>query len=307
MNFNDVETARKTYYQKTRKYRIILGVFIAVIIALIALSSVDPASFIAFFFIPFSIFAFALVFFFCVISARKNAIPYHRAYKAYFVEQNLRATFSDLYYSHDQGLSREILQSTGMINTGDCYSSNDFTSGKYRDVTFSQADVHIQVEHTDSDGGTSYVTIFKGRFMIFEFPKKFNFKLELIGKRFGAYRIPGKNPTTGRKMQKISTESTEFNKTFKIYGEDGFEAYYILDPAFMVKIQAIAELHKGKIFLGFVDNRLIIGLNDGKDSFEPPKASRPIDEAAEHQKIASDIKTITDFVDQLSLSRKLFK
>lgn len=52
---------------------------------------------------------------------------------------------------------------------------------------------------------------------------------------------------------------------------------------------------------------LIIALNDGKDSFEPPKASKPIDERAELAKIHADIKIITDFVNQLSLDRKLFK
>ena len=165
----------------------------------------------------------------------------------------------------------------------------------------------IEEEHTDSDGDTYYVTIFRGRFMVFEFPKKFIFKLELIGKRFGAYSIPGKNQQTGRKMQKISTESGEFNSAFRIFGEDGFEAFYILDPAFMVKILNISEQHKNKVLLGFYDNKLLIGLNDGKDSFEPPKASQPINEVEETKKVSTDIKTITDFVDQLSLHRKLFK
>ena len=143
--------------------------------------------------------------------------------------------------------------------------------------------------------------------MIFEFPKKFNFKLELVGRHFYAYSVPGKNPTTGRKMTKINTESDEFNKTFKILGEDGFEAYYLLDPAIMVKIQDIAAHYKNSLLLGFIDNKLLIALNDGKDSFEPPKASQPIDKQAETQKVNEGIKVITDFVDNLNLDRKLFK
>ncbi|MBQ3441562.1 DUF3137 domain-containing protein [Candidatus Saccharibacteria bacterium] len=83
--------------------------------------------------------------------------------------------------------------------------------------------------------------------MIFEFPKKFDFKLELIGKRFHAYRVPGKD----------------------------------------------------KVLIGFYDNKMLVALNDGKDSFEPPRATKPIDEATENKKVASSIKVITDFVDAI--------
>jgi hypothetical protein len=193
-----------------------------------------------------------------------------------------------------------------MVSTGDRYSSNDFTSGKYKDVAFSQADVHIETEYTDSDGDTHYTTIFRGRFMIFEFPKQFNFKLAVIGKRFRAYKKPGKNATTGQSAEKISTESNEFNQMFRIYGQDGFEAYYILDPSFMIKLMNIATAHKNKVLFAFYENRLVVGLDDGKDSFEPPSPLKQIDETKESTKISTDIKTITDFVDQLSLNRKLF-
>lgn len=308
MTFQDVETARERYHQKTKKYWKIIGIILLVVLIIAVVAQIlSPSRQ----FLPFLLFPafFVLVIGAIIISfaTSKDALAYRRAYKAYFVEQNLKTTFTDLAYNHADGLSRELIRSTGMINTGDCYSSNDLTVARYKDVKFLQADSHIEVEHTDSDGDTYYSTIFKGRIMIYEFPKKFNFKLEIIGNRFAAYRLPPKNPTTGRKMSKISTESTEFNHSFRVYGEDGFEAFYILDPAFMVKIQTIAERYKYSILFGFLDNRLIIALNDGKDSFEPPRANKPIDEHAEMAKIQGDIKVITDFVDQLSLDRKLFK
>ena len=314
MAFQDVETAREAYHQKTKKgWLIIVGIMGVLLIAAIifllpkllknpgfwALETIMP-SFVLLFFI-FVIGAIALSF-----ATRKEAAAYRKAYKAYFVEQNLKNTFTDLRYSHENGLEENILDATGMINTGDRYSSNDLTIAKYKDVQFIQADAHIETEHTDSDGDTTYITIFRGRFMIFEFPKKFNFKPELIG-HFGAASIPGKNQSTGRKMTKISTESADFNHLFKIYAEDGFEAFYILDPAFMAKIEDISNRYKNRVLFGFTNNQLLIGLSDGKDSFEPPKASKPIDEQAEMSKIRADIKVITDFVDSLSLDRKLFK
>ena len=295
MTFSDVEIARKTYAEKFKKYLLVSGA-IAVIIGLITgLTSRAVILYgVVFGVVVFSIGAGVTLF-----VTRKEANMYRKAYKGYFIEQNLRKIFTDLVYSHQSGLDPNILRSTSMVNTGDVYSSNDLTMARYKDISFVQADAHIQTESTDSDGNTNYVTIFRGRFMIFEFPKKFNFKLELIGKRFHAYRIPGKDSATGRKMVKIQTESTEFNQTFKIFGQDGFETFYILDPAMIVKIQAIAEHYKKKVLLGFIDNKMLVGIDDGKDSFEPPKFTKPINEKQEMQKVASDIKVITDFVDAI--------
>ena len=300
VNFNTVENARKAYHEKLVHHWIIVG-----IIAAIALILAIPLATFASFFVAF--FAFTLGAIIIAFTTKKEADAYRAAYKSYFVERNLASIFAGLKYQHNVGLNRDLLRASEMVYTGDVYASNDLAQANYKGVNFVQADVHIQTEHTDSDGNTTYVTIFRGRYMIFEFPKKFSFKLELIGKRFGSSaRVPGKNKTTGRKMDKLKTESGDFNGAFKIYAEDGFEAFYLLDPAFMEKIMKISDAHKNRVLFGFLNNTLLIGLNDGKDSFEPPKSSRPIDEKAETEKVSADIRVITDFVDMLSLDKKLF-
>lgn len=294
MAFNDVEKAREAYHQKTKTGWIIISC--AVALAILISFIIGIPFLIAF----FAFFVFIVGTIILSFASKKEAKNYRQAYKAYFVAANLQKVFQNLTYDHQKGISKSFINSTGMINTGDRFSSNDLTFATYKNTKFAQADATIQVEHTDSDGNTTYETIFKGRFMVFEFPKKFNFKLELIGKHFHAYKIPGKDPKTGRKMQKVQTESVDFNRKFKIFGADGFETYYILDPAIMVRIEQISDRFKNKILLGFTDNSLLVALNDGTDSFEPPRAGRPIDEAAEHQKILNDIRIITDFVDIIS-------
>ncbi len=176
MNLESVEVARKAYAKRIiwqwSVFIIVILVF-AVIIYISGQTNSSP--------IPY-VMGFVVAFAFIVVTTFTNqAIQhnYRRAYKAYFVEQNLKKTFTDLSYNHEAGMDSAVLNLTGMVNTGNRYSSNDFTSGKYKNVDFSQADVHIEIESTDSDGNRSYTTIFKGRFLIFEFPKPFNFKLEL--------------------------------------------------------------------------------------------------------------------------------
>ena len=296
MTFSDVETARKIYWDKL-KTRLGISAVIAIVMGMFGAFGGRAAIIYgpALGLVGFSICAVVAVFL-----TRKDATAYRKAYKGYFVEQNFQKIFTDLTYSHEAGLDPSILRATGMINTGDLCTSNDLTVAKYKNTGFTQADGHIQVESTDKDGNTTYYTIFKGRFMIFEFPKKFNFKLELVGRGFRAYRIPGKDGATGRKMAKLQTESNEFNHTFKIFGQDGFETFYLLDPAMIVKIQAIAERYKNKLLLGFLDNKMLVAIDDGKDSFEPPRASKPIDEKTEMKKVATEIKVVTDFVDVIS-------
>lgn len=309
MKFEDVENARVRYKDKLTRTSLItasilfvlaLIVFFAITGANFSIVTILPALFMS------TIFVFAITAIVVAIATRKEAAEYKKTYKAYFVEQNLAKTFTNLQYQHEAGLNKQVLAATQMINTGDRYSSNDLTMGKYKNVNFTQADVHIEEEYTDSDGDTHYTTIFRGRFMIFEFPKKFNFKLEVVSRFFGVGKVPGRNPQTGRKFEKFEVESIDFNKKFKIYAEDGFETFYLLDPSFILKIEKVSAEYDKKMIFCFVDNKLYVGINEGKDSFEPPRPSKPIDEQLEIEKVSHDIKVITDFVDELSLDRKIF-
>lgn len=235
------------------------------------------------------------------LSTTKERLQYKKAYKGYFVGQSLAKTFTNTKYDHDIGLDKQVLIDTAMINTGDKYSSNDLTIGKYKDVDFTQADVHIEERHEDSDGDTYYVTIFKGRYMVFEFPKKFNSRMML-----SHYHEPTKttNPKTGKVMKRIETESVDFNKCYLTYAEDGVEAFYILTPDFMERAQELGRSHGDKVSFYFVDNKMIIGINDGNDIFEPPSPKEPIDEKAEIVKVNKEINLVINIIDNLKLDRK---
>lgn len=316
MDFQTLESIREAYHQKSRKIWRRAGILLLIMVLLVVglcigtqIAQGDtPSSFVMVSSVGMvlgaGIFVLIITLIVASFATRKEALAYRHAYKAYFVDRILRQMFTDVYYDHAKGLGSAVLLETRMIGTGDAYSSNDLTMGTYKNVKFAQADVHIQVEERDNDGNSHYVTVFMGRWMIFEFPKKFNFRMAVASKKFGgALQLRrGKND---RKFQKIETESVDFNRNFVIYAEDGFEAFYILDPAFMTKIENIAKEHP-RCMLCFYDNRLYVGINDGNDSFEPPAPSKPIDEQAESAKIMKDIKVVTDLVEGLSLEKKLF-
>ena len=104
---------------------------------------------------------------------------------------------------------------------------------------------------------------------------------------------------TGRRCSTI--------KKFKVYAEDGFETYYILDPSMIDKIEELSNSHKAKYLLCFTGQKLSVAIHDNKDAFEPPSPMKPIDEATELAKVEKEISLITNFVYYLKLNRKLFK
>jgi|GEM_PF-710587 len=332
MTFEELEKTRQIYYEKRKKIWTRVGVVVGVIAIFVAISTIVSAKnrldtmeeislgttssaglFSVFMSImmgvvPFVLFAFVVGIIVATLSTRKESSAYTRAYKAYFVSKTLSRYFQNLTYKHDAGLSRETLRSTGMVDTGDRYGSNDFVSGKYKNVNFAQADLHIEEEHTDSDGDTTYATLFYGRWMIFEFPKKFSFRLAISGKSTGSVlALRRRNDDKIHKFKRIKVESPEFNKMFKLYSEDGFETFYLLDPALIEDIQELGEKNNGKIVMLFVDNKLHIGFNNHNDAFEPPSPKKPLDEATETAKVEKDIKVVTDFVNKLNLSSKVFE
>ncbi len=238
--------------------------------------------------------------------ARYSLKTYNEAYKIYFIKRSLEKVFTNLQYNHATGLPRLFTMS--VMSGGDRYHSNDLVMATYNDINFIQADVHTEREHRSRDShghtSTSYTTIFRGRFLVFEFKRDFNFRLELFGKKF-----PGARLTTGedgKKYKKFETESVEFNRRFNIYAQDGFEAFYILDPSFMEKIQEIGALYNDNILFGFIDKKMYVAINDNNDSFEPPRPDKFVDEKTELARVEKDIKTIVQFVDKLALNRYMF-
>ena len=179
--------------------------------------------------------------------------------------------------------------------------SEDFVSGRYRDVGFVQADLTIQDEHTDSDGNTQTTTYFNGRWLVFEFPRRFVSRLAVVGK--GCWQV-----VYARRMERFETESTEFNRRFKVYMQDGVEMFYLLDPKMIEIMQALSDKYGGKILFLFADKKLHIGINDNTDSFEPPRHQKgDLDEEEEVRRLADEFRTVFELADKLELHKNIFK
>ena len=307
MNYEQLEQARLAIQNKEKKindiFLTIFFGFIAVILIVSAITSFSAGTETSIFTFGFSTFAmlFPFVFFLIIpylivrlFATSAETAAYRDAYKSYFITATFNKIFTNLSYSHTSAMPKEYVSGTGMMNMGDLYSSNDYTVAKYKGIPFKQADVHLQNESTDSDGNTTYHTIFLGRYVIFDYNKKFDKKLLVVGKNFDNSKID-------KTFKKIQLESNEFNKNFYVYAQDGFEAYYLLDPAVMERIMKLDDLHNGRVMVCFLNNQIHIAINNNTDSFEPASYKKPIDEKHEFNKVMNDIKVITNIIDEIKL------
>ncbi len=226
----------------------------------------------------------------------------YKEFKNTFVKKALSNYFDNLEYDPNKGLNESFVLEKGLLSTGDWYSSNDYISATYNKIKFERADIHIEKkeERKNSSGEVEevWVTQFKGPWMIFDFNKKFKSNL-IIQKGYFINWQPGN-------VTRIETENVNFNQEFTVYATDEHEAFYILTPSFMEKIQKISKKIGYRIRLAFNDSKLHIGIDSGDDLFEYNYLEE-INEAKIEEEFKKDIKVIIDFIDDLDLTSDLFK
>ena len=285
------------------KYRYIIGILILIIIAILLFIFTRT---IEFSFVEF-IFGIVIV----MLTTAKLNKKYRDKFKNTFVLKSLEKMFTDLIYKPDRGIPYSTIAATQMMYMGDRYHSEDYICAKYKDIKFEQSDVHIEEEHqtTDSDGHTTteYITIFRGRWMIFDFNKEFKANVQISQKGFSNSKVKRFFGKKEEVFKKVFMESESFNKKFNVYAQNEHDAFYIITPSLMERIERLAQRNKGKLLFCFINNKLHIGIHDNKNSFEPGSVFKQINEEETLNKISQEIETITQFVNELNLDNDLFK
>lgn len=254
--------------------------------------------------IPFVFIDFTIGLIVTLVVTNKPRKEFVKLYKDRVVGDAFSKIFEDVVYTPDRGIDRQVIANTQMMYMGDIYRSNDHISAKYKGISLEAADVDIQEQHTDSDGNTTYVTIFSGQWFIFDFNKAFKADLQVVDKHFGNAKRGGL--FSKKKFNKVELEDIEFNKAFKVYAEHDEDAFYVLSPGTMEKIKTLRNGTKGKILLCFINNKLHVGLYNGLDMFEP-KIFKKVNLQQEEEKVLGQIRIITNFVDTLNLDNDLFR
>ena len=217
---------------------------------------------------------------------------FNTALKEKYVIKPLEKVCTDIEFYPWLGLYYTEIQNTTMIKLYEKpFDSNDRISGKYKNINFLQGDAAFTVN------GMQFI----GRWMIFDFNKYFKVKMTMYEKKFENIIKPNI-----KDYKKIEIENQKFNEKFEIYAQDEHEAFYILTPKIIDAILKTTDNISGEFIFCFVDNKLHIGINNDKDSFEP-NIFKELDEEKYSRENEKDIKLITELIDEFDLSNDLFK
>lgn len=222
-------------------------------------------------------------------------------FKKIIINENLKRIFAQIEYQPDKGFPKEMFEDIDMIKMGNIYSSEDYIKATYNGVNFEQADVCIM-----NRGRKITITYFQGRWIIFEFNKIFNGRIQIKEKDFYSATNTGGLFSDSPKMEKVKMEDIEFNEKFDVFSSDGQEAYYIMTPQMINRIKTLKEKINNPIVLCFVDNKLHVGIDSRTDSFEPPIIDK-IDLVYIYKTTYEETREITNFIDDLRLDQNIFK
>ena len=236
-------------------------------------------------------------------------------YKLNYVSGILDSLFPGVYYEPDESIPRQYLADTKMVYLGDRYSGEDYVRARYKNVLFQQSDICIQqrkdkgknIRGRKTERSTSaYYICFIGRWMIFDFNKNFRSNVQIIQEGFLVPSPVGSRRKKESPYDPVTLESDNFNKEFRVYAQNPHDAFYILTPSFMERIQALTAHNKYKMMFCFSSNKLHIAIHGGGNSFEPDSVLKRFDDERVNEAIWKDIGSITQFVDELSLDNNLF-
>lgn len=255
-----LEEERKVLYNYAKKMYIISGSIALLGLILLLVGFIN-------FIIPLFIIGGLLLFASVLTFALMNSSPKYRARKKQMKSDIVNWYLADKGYENfnyqvDGGLSYESFYKLGLIKEiPDVQNYEDLIQGEYKNVKFSMSDLHLQRKETrvDSKGhsSTTYVTYFKGKAIIIDYPKILDCDVTLLDRTDMLF--------CGHNGNKLETEVIEFNKKFNIYTSDKGTVFKILSPHMIMKILEFKKMQKGKMSLSFTRDKLYIVINNNSD------------------------------------------
>lgn len=130
-----------------------------------------------------------------------------------------------LKFNHYEGINSSIYREA-RFEGYDRYSSDDLISGTINDQDFIMSEVHTERRHTDSDGNTSYTTIFHGAFAKVTLKKDFKCFVNIVNNKVKLFN----------KDKYITIDNEAFEKIYDVFTDDKIKAMRLLTPDVTTKM-----------------------------------------------------------------------
>jgi hypothetical protein len=193
----------------------------------------------------------------------------NKEYKNYF-KQNVVKRFvteydENLNYAPESGIESYIYNK-GEFEHYDRYHTEDLIYGMLKnEYEIKMAEVHTENESRDSDGNTSYTTVFHGLFAEVKFNKLINSTIKIR-----------KNGIILFDKEKLNMDSGEFEKKFDVFAEDKIVAMQLLTADIMQMLLEFKEQNKITPEITLKEDKMYIRFKT-KDMFEASYLKSSID------------------------------
>lgn len=254
--------------------------------------------------VPVMIFGFIIAVILLIIGIflyNKEKNEFSAIVKELIIKGLFEENFSKVIYQPEKGFSVDFIKKTGLYPIGNVFESDDLLTATYKNVGFMQSDVLIQ-QVTSNGKTTTTTTLFKGRWIVCDFIKNFDGYHQIRLNNFFKNKKPFK--FFNDKLAEFKFENKQFNEKFTTYTSDQQEAYYLINPGYMEKIEALVEYINKEVVFGFKDNKLHVAIFNNEDAFEVKNVN--INENFVKD-IENDIYLIKLIIDALDLELDIFK
>lgn len=223
--------------------------------------------------------------------AKKTSKNFANAVKEVLIDDILVLKFDDFEFDVKSHISKKVINEVGIFRKPSRISGEDHLKGRYQNVSFEVSDLKLE----RSDGDSTY-TFFEGRWFIFKFNKNFNETIKLIeGSKIGI---------TINGLSEEETESTVFNKKYRMYSSNKNFFYKFMTPLMIDKIMNFYEGTKGKVSFALINNELHIAIYDKTDflkiDLKNPLSNKVIDD------FKLELNQIIEIIEKLDLNTDKF-
>ena len=289
IRFDELEQERKVTNKKKQQIHILFGV----IMLLAAIVLIKWAYFI---FIGIGLFLVAIIWYYFIdVENRK----FGRLFKMKVMVPSLLKRYPSMSYQ-EKGISEDHFLRSELFkrNQVDRFNSEDQFSGTHGKTKFRFSEVHVEQESGNSDGGSSYTTVFQGIFMIADFNKSLKGTTRVIQESDNFLK-----KIVNRKTQ-VSLEYPDFENIFNTYSDDQIEARYILSTAMMERILNLQAKWKEELRISFIRDHVFIAINHKVNLFEP-NMKQEINQD-QLKRIHEEVEMCLEIIDTLDLNTRIW-
>jgi len=175
----------------------------------------------------------------------------------------------------------------------------DHVAGEANGVPFELAEAFLErkVRRNKRD---DYDLVFRGIVARYRFPKRFSSRTVLRADR-GMLNALGHAGVAG---ERVRLEDPQFEKLFEVFSGDQIEARYLLTPAFMERMVALAELTGAPLQAAFDGGELLLAIDGRRGYFAQPSPWRDLGRGDHIRAFVDDIQLIGDIAATLKLDAR---